>query len=466
MLFVAVCFEGLGRKFLPQVPSVVFYFLKDAALVLGLLLFGVRKEVKDFTSQIMGPWRPIVWLGVVFTVVQIANPGNPSLALGVLGLRAYWFWWLAPMLIASLMHDPRTTRWILLSLAFLTVFICLFGAYQFARPASDSLNTNALYEGRETNDVDVVGTTGRVRVSATFSYLSGFAGFNQIMPMVFLALGLRFQGRVKQLCLLAAFGGAATLPMSGSRGAVLSGAANLFAVIWGAGFLRTRAGRRLIAAGVVAVAASFVVVPDAMQGVADRFAARKETAARLDEAWAFLPPVALIQLGYPLLGVGTGTQQNASGAMGVVNRQYYSEGEAGKTLIELGPLGYLLVWATHLGLTVVLLQATRFLRRSGRGAEAGVALALAFMAQTGRLVFDHVYQALYFFCLGLILHIVVETRRTLVASPKVPNTRAAPRGKSSPLAAPSPGREPVTIAPGTRVPGAPALPLRRSSRPV
>ena len=36
-LFAATCLEGLGRKYLPFVPSMVFYFLKDLVLLAGYL---------------------------------------------------------------------------------------------------------------------------------------------------------------------------------------------------------------------------------------------------------------------------------------------------------------------------------------------------------------------------------------------------------------------------------------------
>ena len=38
-LFSAICLEGLGRKYLPAIPAVAFYFLKDVILVAGYVWF-------------------------------------------------------------------------------------------------------------------------------------------------------------------------------------------------------------------------------------------------------------------------------------------------------------------------------------------------------------------------------------------------------------------------------------------
>src|SRR6266700_2873693 len=37
LLLSAICLEGLGRRYLPSVPSTVFYFFKDAVLIVGLI---------------------------------------------------------------------------------------------------------------------------------------------------------------------------------------------------------------------------------------------------------------------------------------------------------------------------------------------------------------------------------------------------------------------------------------------
>jgi hypothetical protein len=189
--------------------------------------------------------------------------------------------------------------------------------------------------------------------------------------------------------------------MSGSRGAVLIGGTGVLLVALGAGLLRTRTGRRALAAGVVAAGASAWVAPDAIQGVGDRFDTA-ETAERFEAALEYIPPLAMLVVDYPAFGMGTGMMQNAAQMAGI-ERRYITEYEPGRYLLELGLPGYLLISIARIGLAVGLLRAGRDLKRAGRRGEAGGAYAFAGFAMIGNLVFDHIWQALFFVGVGLIL---------------------------------------------------------------
>jgi len=106
---------------------------------------------------------------------------------------------------------------------------------------------------------------------------------------------------------------------------------------------------------------------------------------------------------FPMFGMGTGMMQNAAQMAGV-QRRYMTEYEPGRYLLELGAPGYLLISAVRIGLAIALLRAGRDLKRWGRRAEAGGAYAFAGFAMVGNLVFDHVWQALFFVGAGLILN--------------------------------------------------------------
>ena len=87
-----------------------------------------------------------------------------------------------------------------------------------------------------------------------------------------------------------------------------------------------------------------------------------------------------------------------------VSTAWDSEGEAGRYLIELGTLGYILFWMTRLGLAVALVRASTLAKSAGNLSLGGLALAFAILPFLGgNLTFDHVYQALYSVGVGLIL---------------------------------------------------------------
>ncbi len=151
---------------------------------------------------------------------------------------------------------------------------------------------------------------------------------------------------------------------------------------------------------------------------------RTETTGRVEQVALVFPPVALSYYDYPAMGIGTGMQQNARFALHV-DTEWDSEGEVGRYLIELGPIGYLLVWTAKLGLVVGLLRCYRILKRAGRRGAAGAALCYALLTMLGNLTFDHVWQALYFLGCGFILSEVVSVMRP-------PSLREARRGVVTP----------------------------------
>ena len=206
--------------------------------------------------------------------------------------------------------------------------------------------------------------------------------------------------------------------MSGSRGPVVLSALTMGLIIWSAGLLRTRQGRAMAAGTALAVAVGFLASPEAVVGLGSRFDLG-DTSERVSGAAEILPHVAIASNEHPIFGIGTGMQQNARFALGV-DPGWGSEGEPGRLLIELGTLGFLLLWLVRVGLAVALVRAARLARRAGRGPVAGLALAFAVLAFSGTVVFDHVYQAMYFVGLGFVLREVEALEPTVTSSPSVP----------------------------------------------
>jgi hypothetical protein len=270
------------------------------------------------------------------------------------------------------------------------------------------VNDKAIYSA----DMATVSATGRARVSSTFSFLSGFCAFVVLIPALLLSIGMSAEDRaLRKYALIATLLSAAVLPMSGSRSTVLLGGGVLVLTAWTAGLFFTMIGRRIMIGAVAAAILSTTAFPDAFIGVSSRFADTEETSGRLMEVFDFVPVVALLRYDYPGAGLGTGMQQNARFSMGVTRLDYFSEGETGRYLIELGPVGYLLIWTAKIGLCVALFRAYLILKRARRRAAAGAAISYAFVTPIGSLTFDHVWQALFFLGCGFILSEVVSVVR-------------------------------------------------------
>jgi O-antigen ligase len=119
--------------------------------------------------------------------------------------------------------------------------------------------------------------------------------------------------------------------------------------------------------------------------------------------------------------------QNAAVSMRIFS-DYPAEMEMHRYLVELGVVGFLLVWCVRLGLVFAMLRAYKILRRAERRGAAGAALSYAALTFFGNLTFDHIWQALYFVGAGMIL---AETKSALEAlngktQPKAPAVGPAP----------------------------------------
>jgi hypothetical protein len=430
-LVSSICLEGLGRKYLPQVPSVGFYLLKDAVLLMGYFRFRPSLQVRQ-TAKFLYRGFDAAWLcGFVWTFLELANPEHESVVLGLLGMRAYWLWWIAPAVVAGVLQNATQKRRAIYVLLVMALGISALAAYQFASPPDSAANLYAVVDGEEVYAAGsaVVASTGRARVSSTFSFVSGFSDFTVLVPALLLSIGLETKDRrLRKLALIATLASASVVPMAGSRSSVILGIGVLVLSVWSAGLFFTRIGRRIVVGALVAGILAIVAFPDAFAGVQDRFANTEETSGRLLETATILPPVALIVHEYPPAGIGTGMQQNARFSLRVYTK-WSAESEIARYLIELGPLGFILVWVSRLGILVALLRAYRILKRAGKRGPAGAALSYAALTMMGNLVFDHVWQSLFFLGCGVILAEVVAVRQAEqgVALPSpVPPLRAPP----------------------------------------
>ncbi|HEX3694641.1 MAG TPA: hypothetical protein VH374_04560 [Polyangia bacterium] len=417
LLFCSICFEGLGRKYLSFIPGEAFYFLKDIVLIYGLVTFPMNPRVKQVMKVLFHPFDKILGLAIAVSLLEAINTGlRESFVLGILGLRAYWLWWIAVPVVANVVLTPTVRRRGMVAMAWVSAVVAIFAMVQFGSPATSATNTYAVQAGNEVAAFEV-GSTGRARVSSTFTFITGFTNFVVLVPPLLLSLGLADPNRrARTIATTTAMLSAAALPMSGSRAPFVVGLALLALVAQQAGFLFTAVGRRVIIGGTLAIMMVLYIFPDSLQGVMDRFDS-DDTRDRFEEIYTLFPPYSLAKLNYPVLGLGTGMQQNFRILFGVGFGEYESEMEVGRYLIELGAVGYILIWLVRFGLLVALLRAANFFRRARRRAATGAALAYALLNFYGNLSFDHIWQALYFTGCGFILSELVQIWPLLHPSP-------------------------------------------------
>jgi hypothetical protein len=406
LLLSLICFEGLGRRYVPGLPQAAWYFSKDVLLVIGAMAFGIGGPTGRTVRALYRGFLPWMALAMAWTILEVANPSQASFSLAVLGLRSYWLWWMAPAVLARALPQESDRNFAVRFLAGVALVVAAFAAFQFSAGADAEVNQYVW--GGDQMEVALAAATGRVRVSSTFAYLTGFTDFATISITLLIGLGLTAAGRTRLFAFAAAATMAAVLPMSASRAPVLVCLGSAALIVWVSDVVRTRRGRIALAAVTLVASAGVMWSGEAVEGLRERFT-YDDTDSRVWEILDILPPVAMARSEYPVLGIGTGMQQNARISLGVTS-EWNTEGETGRILIELGAPGYLLVWLARLGLSVALLRGYLLLRSAGRKPAAGICLALAVLTQLGALTIDHVWQALYFLALGLILPMISAAR--------------------------------------------------------
>jgi len=411
LLMAAICLEGLGRRFLP-IPGPVLYFVKDLILVSGLLAIGIDPAVAAMARRLARPLLFLLAATTAWCLLSLLGPGHPSIPLGLLGTRQYVLWWVAPLLVATaVLEDGQLVK----SERFLSVLaigIAAFAAYQFEQPPDAAVNAYAW--GDDTGAVAGVASTGRVRVSSTFSYISGFADFVILAVPILLASAVSARrARSSRIRYVAAGCLAAAAPMSGARATVLYVAAGSLAVLGLSGSFRLRRGKVTLVVMVLAASVGVWAAPEAAQGVQDRFGSEDTTERFRDLALA-IPVYTILNTDFPTFGAGVGTLQNAGVAL-QVESAWQVEAEPQRVLIELGLPGYLLVWLSRFFLAFALVRAGRMLSRAGAPAWGGVAWMYAGFAFLLPLTTDHVAQSFYFVGIGLTL-----ARLVRIGPPRTP----------------------------------------------
>jgi hypothetical protein len=424
-LVATICFEGLGRKFMPGVPTAAFYFAKDAILIWGLVRFRPTAEIRRTSRHLYRGYQIFLGLAVAWTVLQVFNPEHKSGLLAVIGVRSYWLWWLAPMLIAHVLRDPRERLRAIYVLIVVAAVVSLFAVLEFLAPSQSGLNVYSYVDGEAVGQV-LISETGRARVSSTFSFISGFSDFTILVPTLILSFGLDARDpRLRKWAFVVTGMTAAVLPMSGSRLSLLLGGGILFLSFWSAGLFFTRVGRRMLVGSVVAAIGAVVAFPDAFIGIQSRFENQEETNSRyMLAAAAVLPPLAIATVKHPPFGIGTGMLQNARVQM-KIPLEWEAEQEFERYLLELGTVGFIVMWLTKFGLMVALYRAYQILKRAGRRGAATASLSYAVLTLIGNLTFDHIWQSLYFIGCGFVLAEVVSVMRARAA------VRTAPPAQQS-----------------------------------
>jgi hypothetical protein len=442
---VLLVFEGAIRKWLfPEAQDLV-YFAKDV-LFLGAYAGFLRSR----RSRWSYPQAPALYAGLAFAILvgllEVLNPRLPSILVGVLGFKAYFFY--VPLLFvvpAVFPDDAALARF--LKRYVLTAFpVTLLSIAQFFSPPGSILNTYA--QPTEASSISTFGTSKFVRTTGTFSYISGYTSYllaTTILLLILLtATRWRFKGNVK---ILAALGMTVLgMMMSGSRGPFFL-LAMIFPLYWWLAVVRERqSGRTMVRLllGIGVLTAGLTSAGDqAVTAISQRISSSEDITSRLTAP--FLAPVHMVPYA-GLAGYGIGSTHQAAAALagGITNwlGNLAPESESGRVMLELGPVGFFLVYFSRLMLALFTLRQALGLRTAFHRAIATSALLFLLIQIPGGAVFD-VTSGVYYWFLGGLVFLAVRLDRRV----PTPATRRGAAAGAPPPAVPAgvlaPSEEPA-----------------------
>lgn len=371
-VFVLVLFEGALRKWFLPSASELIYFAKDAILAGAYLGFFCERRPSlsaQFPSLPIGLYM-LCCLGVAACAFH-PNIGSPLAAL--LGLKNYLFYVPLMVVVPHLFRNTEEAVRQLSAYALIGIPICLLGLLQFRSDAFSVVNTYS--QGITEYGATTFGTSSQVRITGTFSYLTGhtvFVCFFSALSLALLAVPMA-PFRYVHLCVSLPLLFANAL-MGGSRAALAVQSLTVFGFMISSGVAPSRQLRRafllVVAAVCVGALGVWFLFRDAAEASVKRWQEAGDTfydrtagytVSSLSHAWEDAGIV-----GY---GIGTASPSVAAlrrvlslGSPNEMPLMY--DNEPGQVLGELGGIGFLFWFTLRVATLAAVWQSYMFVRDS------------------------------------------------------------------------------------------------------
>ncbi len=435
---VLVIFEGAIRKwFLPGAQDLI-YFAKDVFLLGAYVGFFQSPARRRYPP----PPAPLLYgllvAGMFVGVLQIFNPNLPNLLVGILGFKAYFFYVPLIFILPAMYHTDQEVAVALRRYLLLAIPVGVLAVAQFFSPPGSALNTYAR-SGSDALNIVTFGSSAYVRVTATFSFITGYTSYllgTVIFLLIWMANGRwRLRGNILMYGAL----GITLLGMlmSGSRGPVLLLLA-LFPFYWWLGILREAGGGgtfgRLLLGLSLLIAVLAWVGEDAIGAFYGRaLGGAADVSSRM--MTPFQAPFHVIGDAGPFgFGIGATHQTAAAVTPGLPPfiwlRGLLIEVESGRVMLEMGAIGFAIVYLIRIYLTFFAFgQIFRLRTRFHRSLAVGAFLYIL-GSLPGGIVFEVTAGLYYWTFVGLVflaMRLDQEAVRAAAARAAVVAAKPAPQ---------------------------------------
>lgn len=378
LLFILLMtFDGAVRKWLFPGAQTLIFVLKDALLLAAFfyaLLWPHRTPLRLSMPQQV---RAALAVYGVWVFLQCFNPNLPNAAVAIWGAKNHLLYAALIAVVGLAFRDVKSVyRQLLWIYPLLVLPVCIVAMLQVYAPSDSSLNQQI---EANLDAIAYFGEENLVRVSGTFSYLSGMGAFVQVAALI--GMGLLIAGARSVPFLVAIAMVAVALPTTGSRSVIVVVGAGVLVMLAAASAGRLiSAGRTTRALAMLAVTglASLSLMDTAWEALGDRYVENEEE-GRGRIITAFMNAFDFIEIA-GATGFGTGATNLGAPALApeVVPFSWLPRGvgfeeESGRTVLELGWVGLILSLLLRLAL---VWWSTRLLL-TGRGATTRLAAVMA-----------------------------------------------------------------------------------------
>jgi hypothetical protein len=435
--------EGALRKWVFPGAQDLIYFAKDV-FFLGAYA-GFFRERAAGKVHYRPPAMPVLYfaqgMSALFGLLEIFNPNLPNLLVGILGFKAYFLY--VPLLFvvpAAFDSDAELYRF-LRRYVLIAIPVGVLAVTQFFSPSTAVINTYA-WGSTEYAYVATFGTSAYVRVTGTFSFISGYASYLLATAILILTvLGASAWHFRRNLLIFTALGMTLLgMLMSGSRGPVAMLALISPLYWWLAVAREGRAGavfgRALLGLGLVTAGVAYFG-GDALDAFVGRASAGTDLQSRFSSP--LKSPFLLMSDAGPMgLGIGATHQTAAAVAPGIPPYSWLHglavEVETGRIMVELGAVGFLLVYSVRLLLVGIALTQALRLRTHFHRALATASFLFLLIQVLGGVVFDVTAGVYYWFFAGLMFAAIRLDQKAATVTRKAAAPMAVPQVASEPAA--------------------------------
>jgi O-antigen ligase len=426
-VLVLVVFEGALRKWAFPDFAEFIYLAKDILLLGAYAGFWGPRLLLRRKLFPRHPANAALAAFALVAVLQVANPWLPNIWVGLFGIKAYLLYvplmYMVPAVFPTTDAMEKFWRRYLL-IAFVPL---LLGPVQFASSPDSILNRYA-WEDELAPGVATFGVVNRARITATFSYMSGYTAYLMLLAAAALALVVFGSGKLGPRLLYSLLAlTMANVLMTGSRGTVLRVvlvSVTLLTLVFLQG--RRRWGRVLTAAIGLSLVGVLVAIsfPDAVAAFFGRVEANVDLEERIT-GLVTVPAWALGESGVIGYGIGNTHQARRFLVSEVADDTFLpaAEGEWERIIIELGPVGFALVLLARVLVVWRLWSAWRCPMEDAYRPYLAAAFLVALVNVPGPLVFNHTASLLYWFIAGFGL-VPIHAGHSISHTATMPHRRA------------------------------------------